>query len=49
MRYGLLKVLIACLVAAGTIYAGLSIGMARPNTGGGQMTGKMTGQMTGMG
>jgi len=49
MRNALMKMMVAFLIAAGTIYAGLSLSSARPATGMGGMTGGGTGGMTGMG
>jgi hypothetical protein len=50
MRNPLMKVLVAGLIAAGTVYAGLSLGSAAAPTGMmGSMTGGGTGGMTGMG
>jgi hypothetical protein len=48
MHNALVKVLVAGLIAAGTIYAGLSMSSAKPKAMG-DMTGGGTGGMTGGG
>jgi len=49
MRNSLLKILVAALIAAGTIYAGVSMSSAKPKAAMGDMTGGMTGGGTGGG